>query len=481
MTVSERLPAVIGALVRISTGIVAGVIVALLITLPLKTAFLILAAVVALITFILPPIVSLSIFFTGIIFTTDAIVEEQKELFFAVTDLDIGEGLPSGLLMYFLLLFVIVMFRSCLLERRRPVVRLRYLAGLIIVLVGAWMTGASRHWPGTMMRVDLMSFLFPVLCFYLCAEILSQPGNLRRILLVVFLVSVIKAIILDAHYLLGRGWPYAAYTINEDFYRVVTMDSADLLAFITMLLVAAGLAAHRRIQGPGRVLLALGCIPLLFAVVFSFRRGQWVGMVLSFGLLLLASSGPVRRRLMRLALIGVLAGAAVIATLATVSEFDANAITRLPSRVVSVVDAEQGSNKYHRMESRRTMQDIMKSPFPGLGLGSSHSEVGLYENDLVPRNVVHNSFIYTWMKLGLAGLLFFFIVGVRYLFILSRSWRARPRDWNLILTTALGSSIGLLLVMLLTGPVPWYFHQTFLIALFAAMAVSLSSARGEEA
>jgi hypothetical protein len=79
------------------------------------------------------------------------------------------------------------------------------------------------------------------------------------------------------------------------------------------------------------------------------------------------------------------------------------------------------------------------------------------------------------MKIGLPGLLFFLWAFWMYMrrILQHRPFRNRP------LLLALASSSGMWLAMSLTGPTPWYLHQTFLIALFAAMAFVLTQIEGQ--
>jgi len=119
----------------------------------------------------------------------------------------------------------------------------------------------------------------------------------------------------------------------------------------------------------------------------------------------------------------------------------------------------------------------MKSPFFGLGLASEHSPVdedlGMWIEDLQPLNIVHNTFIYMWMKTGLLGFLFLMGCGFTYTRGVMRYAKNYRSSENWPLTTSLGSAIGIWFVMFMTGPVPFYLHQSYLIALFSAMVLSL--------
>jgi len=92
----------------------------------------------------------------------------------------------------------------------------------------------------------------------------------------------------------------------------------------------------------------------------------------------------------------------------------------------------------------------------------------------VPRNVVHNAWLYIWMKLGLLGLLATVWVFVRYLRRvfegLHRS-TAHPIDRPLL--QALAALVPIWVMQSVTGPMPWYPRETMQVALYAAMALNL--------
>ena len=124
--------------------------------------------------------------------------------------------------------------------------------------------------------------------------------------------------------------------------------------------------------------------------------------------------------------------------------------------------------------------DLSKSPVLGLGLGSRHTPLNIYENDVVPTNVVHNTVLYIWMKTGLPGLFFFLWAAICYTKSVLHNRKQIMQDDPLGLILPLAASSGLWLAMFLTGPAPWYIHQTCLIALFAAMTISLVRLAREE-
>jgi len=452
--------------------VVAGIVVGMLaVKLPLMAVAVIFAGMMALLLTVARPEWALGLYFCGVTVMTDGAPATGTDCF-AIPDADIIEGLPSALTTFFLLMFGIVVVRLMIFERRSPPVSLLPAVFFSVILVVSLLTGLHRGGDPELYRVDFAGMLFPVLTFYLCLTLFTNRNRVLRMIYILLAVSSIKALILAGYYLAGRGWIYKLD--SNAAYRITTMDSADLLIFITLLLTVAHLIVRRDITGFRAGLAATACIPLLYVIIFSYRRAQWVGLIFSAGLLYLGASKQIRKKMVLLMLGILLIGSAVAVT----AGLDADKAARIGSRIGSIFDSKQSSNVYHVLESRQVLKDLSGSPLFGLGLGSKHSPLGLYENDVVPANVVHNTFLYVWMKMGLPGLLFFLWAAVMFIRRVLRFRKARIHsgEWGLVLPLA--ASSGLWLAMFLTGPAPWYLHQTGLIALFAAMAVALMRPAG---
>lgn len=451
----------------IAAGIAVGLIA---VTLPLMGTAVIFAGMIALLVSIVRPVWALYLYFCGVVLMTDDAPMRAVDSFF-VPDADVIEGLPSALTTFFLLMFGITAVRLLIFERRRPPVSLLPVAIFTGIVFAALVTGMSLGGDPELYRIDFTSMLFPVLCFCLCLTIFDRPEYVFRMIYILMAVAAMKAVILAGYYLAGRGWVYQLD--GGAAYRITTMDSADLLVFITLVLVAAHLIVRGDLRGGKALAAAAAAAPMLFVIIFSYRRAQWVGLIFSVGLLWLWASKTVRKKISFLVLALLLLGSAGAVT----AGLDAEKAARIASRLTSIFDTEQSSNVYHVLESRQVLQDISASPLFGLGLGSSHSPVGhgMDESGSVPTNVVHNTFLYIWMKIGLFGLLFFGWAAVRFFRRVLRFRKAHieSEEWGLVLPLA--ASTGLWFATFLTGPVPWYLHQTGLIALFAAMAVSLIS------
>ena len=145
----------------------------------------------------------------------------------------------------------------------------------MVILLIATGTGLVRGWDHIDLRVDFMNVLYPLLCFYLCANVLDTRQKIYRMLGVLFLTSVIDACLLDAYYLLGHGWPYSDE--NAGFERIVTYNATDLMVFIAMIITIYSVSTSGILTGWRRVFAVVGCLPMVFAVLFSlFIRNRQI-------------------------------------------------------------------------------------------------------------------------------------------------------------------------------------------------------------
>ncbi len=414
------------------------------------------------------PRLALMLFFAMFIMLTDSAGQGAVD-FFAIADSDTITGLPSIGTTCFLGLFVMMVVRSALLRHDAPAGSLGYLGVWLAVLILALCVGLARGNDREMLQTDFIAFLLPALCFYLCIQVIRTGEDVERMLGALLVVAALKAIILSAYFVAGRGWPYEV--AGEESYRVVTMDSADLLVFITLLMVIIATGGHAFTRRIPPWFAWCAAVPMIFAVVFAYRRAQWGGLLFSCGMLVFLASRAGKRRIRVTMTVLALTGAAAVLVAAFTGSRLAGGIS---DRFVSSFDPAQDSNVYHALESRQVLRDLMTAPLAGLGLGARHTPLGLYKNDGVPTNIVHNTFLYVWMKTGVAGLLCV-LWSAGLLARCLRGFRrraARTHAWDL--GAGLAATTGLWAAMFLTGPVPWYAHQTLLIALFAAMMTVLA-------
>jgi hypothetical protein len=308
-------------------------------------------------------------------------------------------------------------------------------------------------------KEDLKRFLFPVLFYISAINILDTREKITRMLAVLFWVMLPKTYLGIFYYLRGLGFPYGDQ-------RVVFLESGDQTLIVTIIVLAIALLSEAKLGRKSLLFMAWGLAPMLFALIFSYRRNDMYGAILSLFLLLLLSRGARKARLIRLFAVGgggafllmlLLAGTGLVPT----GDF-------LKKRMVSVVDRDESSNTAHMNEWIVTVEDTMKSPFFGLGLGAVHSPVP--EFDLINLHTVHNANLMLWMKMGLFAVLLFFWCLYRYcrLGVSEALRRGDPLQMGLFSTVALWC------IAMNVGPSWFYYRESCLMALVMAMVGRLS-------
>jgi hypothetical protein len=409
--------------------------------------------------------------FFFVVMLTDA-MDQDVEGIFAIKDWKFVQGLPPFLISFLLAMSLIYFFKLYLIERQTSVIPVRYGVALLVILLMATGTGLWRGWNLIDLRVDFESVAYPSLCLYLCANVLDTRLKVYGMLRVLFVAGVINAFFLDVYYLRGHGWPYADE--NAGFARIVTSDPTDLMIFVAMIITIYSSTTCGILTGWRRVCAIVGCLPMLFAILFSFRRGFWMGTIGSLIVFYFLSSASDKRRTRVWVWVGI-----VMLTVALPFAGDvASTEVAHPfvQRVLSLADSRQSSNRHHLLESQQTLKELLRSnPILGLGLGSVHSPIlGIHwDPKKQPTRIVHNAYLLVWMKLGLPGLLFFVWLGVKYSLVLLKYRKSvvSPHSGPIIAGT--GSLLGLWFVLLLIGPVLPYWHVTLTIVLFVAMTLFL--------
>lgn len=445
--------------------ILAGAVVGILCTYYWLPPALIVFAPLSVIMFWRKPEYGLYVFIALVVILTDA-VDKDIEGIFAIKDVKI-QGLPPFLICFLLAMCFVYFFKLYFIEGKKSIISVKYGFVVIVVLLIATGTGIWLGSDPTNLKDDFYSVLYPVLCFYLCANVLDTREKVYRMLGVLFLVGLIVASIYDIYYLRGHGWPYESDDLGSR--RIVTRATQDLMVFVAMTITIYSASASSIITGWRRTLGYLGCVPMVFAILFSFRRSHWLGMIAAIAVFYFLSSALEKRKTIFWVWVGI-----VMLTAAILFSGDmANApITR---RVMSLADRNQDSNVHHLLESQQTLKDILSSPILGLGLGSKHSPVsGIdWAPEDQPTKIVHNTYLLIWMKLGMPGLFLFMWMVVKYVSLLMSYHKSTAPTYSGPIIASTGATVGHWFVLLLTGPVLAYWYQTFIIGLFAAMVLAL--------
>ena len=383
-------------------------------------------------------------------------------LFYYFQDINIP-GIPSLLEMALILFISAYLVRLILKVNSISAIVNWQLLAYLLFCAFAWYTGYSQAADETLLKEDLKRFLIPALFFVASHQTLASWSSvrLRRLMWLIFSISFLKACIGILHYLQGRGFPYGES-------RVVFIETADHLLFVTMIVAVFSLLSSARIRANAALLL-VSLAPFLFSILFSYRRNSWLGLLLSLTLLFLLATGTPRIRLL---------GLFAASTLTLLLLLGASALTnRLPSapflknRLFSTVELAESSNEAHLREWAVTVEDTSAHPIKGLGFGSRHRPVPGYEG--INTHTVHNAFLMVWMKMGLPAALLVLYALFRYIRFGIRKVRFPENQSPHSIVLALLSVSAYWLVSLSVGPTWFYYRETCLMSLAAALVILL--------
>lgn len=459
----------------LAVGLLSG---SLLIGYSWQIAFFLVLCPIALFIFFVKPEYGLYAFFFILVLMTEYFPESfpltTTEGVFMFQDIKIAQGVPQLTIAALLVMFLIYTFRIYLIQGENWLIPTKYMFIWLCILLLSTLTGIIGDSDPIEIRVDLMHMLFPVLFFYLCVNILNDQSKIHRMVWILFFACAIKGTILSAYYLAGHGVPIPEV---EKMQAVTTYDTADLIVCITMILLAYAFYTKRIVTGWKRFVLVLCTVPMSFTLIFSFRRAAWLGMLASAALFFFLNPSFERKKmLVTLVLIMILFILLLYPSASLIFPRSEITLSSLSARLSSITDPKQSSNEHHYLESLQTLQEILtKNPLLGLGLGSRHKPIKGVDWDAreQPTNIVHDSWLYFWMKTGIMGLIYFLWLGFLYIRNIGAFRRFLEED-NKAIALAIASSAALWFILALVSPLQFYYRRSFLIALFASIVVSLT-------
>ena len=216
-----------------------------------------------------------------------------------------------------------------------PFVASMFLIGLSLAV------GLARGNDSVILKQDLKKFLFPILFFICAINILDSEKRIRVLLIAVFTLSAVKSAIGILYYLAGLGFAY------ED-KSVIFVESADNLLLATCTVAVVSLVSSRALRPTRLLLLCAGVLPMIFSLLFSYRRNAWLGVLLS---LLLLAFLATRRQRFRIAAVGTVS-LILLALFFSIAGTSRSLVSGqfLKDRLFSITDREQSSNTAHMTE-----------------------------------------------------------------------------------------------------------------------------------
>jgi O-antigen ligase len=270
----------------------------------------------------------------------------------------------------------------------------------IVILVFAMLTGAitgiANHTDAGYIRQELRGLAILVLLPFVVANTLESK-DLKLVLKVALGLVAIKAA--TGLLLLGQVDPTA-----QVYGTAVTfLNPTGPWLMMTFLLCMLSIGITRAPVSKLAVLL----VPLAIAtLIYSLRRGFWIGTLAGAAVVVVIATGRLGRRMLVpvLVVIGV-AGWLLLSSGLVKEQFSGPVAKRISSLDPTSL-SQNTSDNYRLAERRNVLANIAENPIEGLGLGArwtARSPTPVeYPN---ARLYTHIVALYFWLKMGLAGLL----------------------------------------------------------------------------
>ena len=263
----------------------------------------------------------------------------------------------------------------------------------------------------------------------------------------------------------GSGDPQNAYRVPG--VKVALWDSADHLLFAFLIAVVMGAWVTERVGGRRLAFWASGSALMALTTVLSFRRSDWFGLIAA---LALATIVLLRRR--------------------------ERAVVLLPGAVrcrrrhcrMELRSIHENLRRHHRASPTRSRRaDRVDAPVR-VGsclaydcrqprLGKSHGATRGRQDPILDTDVVHNAFLFAWMKLGLAGLLSLVALAASCVIYAVRGVKARGPEEHIALGVLSVVPFGLVLCFFESALLS--FRTLSVLALAGALAVRVATAPDE--
>lgn len=290
------------------------------------------------------------------------------------------------------------------------------------------------------------------------------PEKFVKVLVVTGVAVGIAGII---RYKLGIGKEYYGETL-------IYYDIADSMVMYLALFV---LASYWLVRRRATLIVVLLSSPILFSLLFSYRRGAWLacaaGLIVLLWVYRSKTTGPVRRGRW-------LAPALVLATvlMALYAAVDWEAL--ISERLASIVDVyDDTSNVFRIMDTMNAAITFARHPILGLGSGGQY-DFEYYSEAVAPAifwenasRACHNGYLYILYKMGIFGFIAYITIFVSFVRQWLRLRKLRLTGSDRVMYYGLGVGALAIMVNNITSPVSDSLRPALLLALIMGCMVAL--------
>lgn len=333
------------------------------------------------------------------------------------------------------------------------------------------------------------------LTFFIVTNLVREERQLNLLLRGLFLLATIVAAAMIVQFLVGESLPLLPGRVENlstwgESYSDITriLPPGQSLILVSFFAITCILVLDK--FTPINMFRFLQWAMLGLALVLTFVRAYWVGMILGLLLLAYLVKGQDRQRLVQwglvvMFLVLVVLGPLVVDPESRAARLVSASIERLGTLVQrKTLSSQESTLRWRYSEYEYALAQITSHPFIGLGLGVRYRPwdpsldwKGPDDSGFDGRAYIHNGHLWILMKSGLLGYLCFVWLSLAFLFRGFRYWRRIPNSQ--MKGSVLGSTLAYLAVLVgsVTSPLVMEWHWTPVIGLMMGLnEVRLGSA-----
>jgi len=274
--------------------------------------------------------------------------------------------------------------------------------------------------------------------YFLAGQLLKTGGAIRMLLVWVLgsmLLTIVVELMLsilgsDAGGLLPS---WEASSQGESLVRTIDIDATILFTVLINLYPLLRSPKHR-------LLIWLALIPTVANIALSLARGLWLCTLVAMVVSLLLQSRKARARLLKAAAYLAVSITLLAAAWKVGSGADASLMDVFEERIFHGVDqVEEGFAGTESLATRRFLEmvivgpQVLARPWFGYGLGATYIIGGFAVLDagtegLIDHHFIHNLYLGTTFRMGLAGLGLLFWVLFAYFRKILKAYRRMPSE-----------------------------------------------------
>ncbi len=270
---------------------------------------------------------------------------------------------------------------------------------MAMVLYGV-VYGIMRHGDMTIALWESRSMLYLPIIYFMIVNLIENRQQVNNLVWSAMLANIFQGFTGVWYYLFYPGGNKKGSDGIMEHSASIHLDA--MFVYVFALFLFNGPKSKRNV-------LALFCIPALWAYLVNQRRASFVSLGVALILL-----GVALFRQNRRVFYMITPPIVVIATLFLGATWNNSSILGLPARGIKsalgigVNDRDEASNVYREIENINTNYTIHKVPLTGIGFGNKFliiapmPDISFFD---WWEYITHNSIMWVWMQLGIVGFL----------------------------------------------------------------------------